>query len=99
MIDRIPFLPGGGARLGADGGGLVGDGARLLAGGARRARDLVEFEELVGVVVDPTVTDVLVLGGRGVWADRGNGASPVPGLLLDEHRTRELAGRLVELGG
>ncbi|WP_123656052.1 TadA family conjugal transfer-associated ATPase [Curtobacterium sp. ZW137] len=60
--------------------------------------DLVEFEELAHLVADDTVTDVLVQGGAGVWADRGDGLVD-GGIVLGEARTRELAGRLVASGG
>jgi len=70
--------------------------------GARRDRDgtsLIEFEELYPLVVDPAVTDVLVIGGRGVWIDTGDRLHRVDDMVLSEERTRELAGRLVALGG
>ncbi|MFZ7087077.1 TadA family conjugal transfer-associated ATPase [Curtobacterium sp. RRHDQ10] len=59
---------------------------------------LVEFEELVPFVRDPTVTDVLVLGDRGVWIDAGHGLERV-GLLLDERRARDIGTRLVARAG
>ncbi|WP_022902710.1 CpaF family protein [Curtobacterium sp. B8] len=57
-----------------------------------------EFEELAGLVRDASVTDVLAVGGRGTWIDRGAGlerADPV----LDERRARELGAALVARGG
>ncbi|PZE85039.1 CpaF family protein [Curtobacterium sp. MCBD17_032] len=65
----------------------------------RRATSLVDFEELAPLVADDRVTDVLVLGGRGVWTDRGAGLVVVPGLVLTEDRTRDLAHALVARGG
>ncbi|SBN64040.1 pilus assembly protein CpaF [Curtobacterium sp. 9128] len=65
---------------------------------ARRGIDPVEFEELAPLVADDSVTDVLVSGGLGVWLDRGDGLVD-SGIVLDEERTRELATRLVALGG
>jgi pilus assembly protein CpaF len=59
---------------------------------------VLEFEELATLVADATVTDVLVLGGVGTWVDRGAGLEAVPP-RLSEGRTRELATRLVALGG
>jgi pilus assembly protein CpaF len=64
----------------------------------RSGTDTLEFEELAPFVLDDTVTDVLVQGGVSVWIDRGNGLVDT-GLRLDETRTRELASRLVALGG
>lgn len=64
----------------------------------RRADAIVEFEELADLVSDAAVTDVLVLGGVGTWVDRGGGLLAVPP-VLPEARTRELATRLVALGG
>jgi pilus assembly protein CpaF len=64
----------------------------------RRAAVVVEFEELAALVADATVTDVLVLGGVGTWVDRGTGLEAVQPRLT-EARARELAARLVALGG
>lgn len=60
---------------------------------------MVDFEELAPLVADDRVTDVLVLGGRGVWTDRGAGLVVVPGLVLPEDRARDLARALVARGG
>lgn len=65
----------------------------------RQAAALVDFEELAPLVADDRVTDVLVLGGRGVWTDRGGGLTAVSGLVLSERRTRDLARALVARGG
>jgi len=78
--------------------------APFLPGAARSTNgrpvaSLVEFEELAPLVVDDAVTDVLVLADRGVWVDRGDGVVPVPGLVLREGRSRDLARALVALGG
>jgi pilus assembly protein CpaF len=58
-----------------------------------------EFGPLAGYLADPEVTDVFVNGAHDVWVDRG--AGPVrhgaPG--LDEVAVRDLAVRLVALGG
>ncbi|OIH93327.1 pilus assembly protein CpaF [Curtobacterium sp. MCBA15_009] len=64
----------------------------------RRADAVLEFEELADLVSDAAVTDVLVLGGVGTWVDRGAGLLAVQP-VLPEARTRELATRLVALGG
>ena len=65
----------------------------------RQAAALVDFEELAPLVADDRVTDVLVLGGRGVWTDRGGALTAVSGLVLSERRTRDLARALVARGG
>ncbi len=64
----------------------------------RRTDRLVEFEELAALVADASVTDVLVVGGVGTWVDRGAGLVAVRPRLT-EGRVRELATRLVALGG
>jgi pilus assembly protein CpaF len=56
------------------------------------------FGELRRLVEDPSVTDVFCNGPGEVWVDHGEGLSRVP-LLLTETRLRELAVRLVSLGG
>lgn len=64
----------------------------------RRELAAAEFEELAALVTDATVTDVLVVGGRGTWVDRGRGLERVrPD--LPERRVRELATELVARGG
>jgi secretion/DNA translocation related ATPase len=70
-----------------------------LPGHVRHAAALIDFEELAPLVADARVTDVLVLGGRGVWTDRGSGLDLVRGLVLSEERTRDLARSLVARGG
>jgi pilus assembly protein CpaF len=71
----------------ASGGGLV----------SRRPVPLA-FAELGPFVGDPDVTDVFANGAGAVWVDRG--AGPVAtNLVLDEHRLRALAVRLIALGG
>ncbi len=66
----------------------------------RRRRDVLaaEFEELAALVDDAGVTDVLVVGGRGTWVDRGTGLGRA-GPVLPEARVRELATELVARGG
>ncbi|MDR6571894.1 pilus assembly protein CpaF [Curtobacterium sp. 320] len=76
--------------------------APFLPGATRpiRSRDVVaaEFEELAALVGDAGVTDVLVVGGRGTWVDRGRGLERA-GPELPERRVRELATELVARGG
>jgi pilus assembly protein CpaF len=59
----------------------------------------VEFGPLADLVADPAVTDVFANGQHGIWVDRGEGASRVPGIDLDEPELRALATHLVSLGG
>lgn len=56
------------------------------------------FGQLHSLVADPTVTDVVANGPRGVWVDRGNGMEPVP-IVLTEAELRSLAVRLIAVGG
>ncbi len=59
----------------------------------------MEFGPLADLVADPAVTDVFANGQHGIWVDRGEGASRVPGVDLDEPELRALATHLVSLGG
>ncbi|QKS13794.1 hypothetical protein HUN58_13770 [Curtobacterium sp. Csp1] len=63
----------------------------------RRRVDAGVFEELAALVVDADTTDVLVVGGRDTWVDRGRGLERVPP-ALPERRVRALATELVALG-
>ncbi|MFS0731057.1 ATPase, T2SS/T4P/T4SS family [Curtobacterium sp. 1P10AnD] len=65
---------------------------------SERAVRAEEFEELAGLVRDATVTDVLAVGGRGTWVDRGAGLERA-GPVLGERRARELGAALVARGG
>ncbi|MDQ1544455.1 MAG: pilus assembly protein CpaF [Actinomycetota bacterium] len=68
----------------------------------RRNRDgnyPAEFGQLAELVADSSVTDVFVNGRDGAWVDRGVGLERVPGIRLDEPELRELAVRLMSLGG
>jgi pilus assembly protein CpaF len=60
---------------------------------------LAGFAELEPFVADPAVTDVFVNGAAGLWVDRGGGLQRHPEFALDEGRLRELAVRLIALGG
>lgn len=62
-------------------------------------RSLDGFGELTPFLEDGAVTDLFVNGGGAVWVDRGNGARAHPLPELDDGRLRELAVRLVALGG
>ena len=58
-----------------------------------------EFGPLAPFLADPSVTDVFVNGAHDVWVDRGAGPVRQPAAQLDEAGVRELAVRLVSLGG
>jgi pilus assembly protein CpaF len=58
-----------------------------------------EFGELAPFIADPSVTDVFVNGAHSVWVDRGAGAVLQRSVDLDEQAVRDLAVRLMALGG
>ena len=58
-----------------------------------------EFGVLARYLADAAVTDVFVNGVDGVWVDRGGGAERQPMPVLEESEVRDLAVRLVALGG
>lgn len=58
-----------------------------------------DFGPLAHLVASPGVTDVFANGSSGVWVDRGSGLEPVTHLRLSESELRDLATRLVGLGG
>jgi len=60
---------------------------------------LADFAELTPLVSDPGVTDVFANGPGELWADRGNGLERQRSTGLDESGLRELAVRLIALGG
>jgi pilus assembly protein CpaF len=60
---------------------------------------LERFGILAPLLSDPSVTDVFVNGSAGTWVDRGHGAVREVGLTPSEEQLRELAVRLVSLGG
>lgn len=66
---------------------------------APRTRHLPEFGVLAGFAADPSVTDIFVNNAGEVWIDRGDGLEGRPSSGLDEAEVRELAVRLVALGG
>lgn len=57
------------------------------------------FGALAELVSDPTVTDIFVNGSHSLWVDRGGGLVRESGNELTEQSARELAVRLVALGG
>jgi len=58
-----------------------------------------EFGPLAPYLADPAVTDVFVNGAHDVWVDRGAGPERQSAAQLDEAGVRDLAVRLVALGG
>jgi pilus assembly protein CpaF len=73
-----------------------------VIGRVRRTREgnyPTEFGMLADFVADSRVTDVFVNGSRGVWVDRGAGPERIAGLQPTEPQLRELAVRLMSLGG
>ncbi|MCU1586315.1 MAG: type II/type pathway secretion protein [Microbacteriaceae bacterium] len=60
---------------------------------------LPDFGPLAPYVADAAVTDVFVNGASEVWVDRGGGAVRQQGVLFDAGQLRELAVRLIALGG
>ncbi|MBD8062770.1 TadA family conjugal transfer-associated ATPase [Oceanitalea stevensii] len=80
--------------------GQAAQGWRALLELDSRARAaLVGAGELQDLLEDPLVTDVLVNGPQGVWADRGRGLVPVPMRLGGEAAVRALATRLAAACG
>lgn len=57
------------------------------------------FGPLATLVADPAVTDIFVNGEHDIWVDRGRGLVRQPRIELTESEVRELAVRLVGLGG
>ncbi len=72
--------------------GVVGDARRLTLERQARAEVQGAGELLQPLLDDPSVTDVLVNGERGVWVDRGRGLERVHGLRVAD--SRALASRL-----
>ena len=50
-------------------------------------------------LIDPTVTDLFINGGDGLWVDRGSGALRASEWRAEEEDVRELAIALIALGG
>jgi pilus assembly protein CpaF len=62
--------------------------------------DYVErFGILAPLIADPRVTDIFINGSAGTWVDRGAGPLRDPSVSPSEEQLRELAVRLVSLGG
>jgi pilus assembly protein CpaF len=75
------------------------DAAPLQQSLPEQTREVADFGELSSLVADAAVTDVFVNGPSRVWVDRGNGIESRPPLGIDEVGLRDLAVRLIGLGG
>lgn len=62
-------------------------------------RFAAECGPLAPYLTSEGVTDVFVNGDGGLWIDRGSGLEPVDGWHLGERALRDLAVRLISLGG
>ena len=103
------FVPGASGRNGSDLAPASGEGWAETSGGgwAERddlaiARDLPEHPALVPLLpflTDPSVTDLFINGGDGLWVDRGGGAARASEWRAEEQDVRELAIALIALGG
>jgi pilus assembly protein CpaF len=96
--DAGAVTPGRVAAAVRSAGAVLGDVGLLDVVDALRA-ELTGAGPLEPLLADPTVTDVLVNGDRGVWVDRGNGLEQVRVHLGDENQVRRLASRLAAAGG
>jgi pilus assembly protein CpaF len=67
--------------------------------GVSRGIPAGEFGPLASLVAERGVTDVFLNGDGSVWADRGAGPAAVDGVRVPPAAARELAVRLVALGG
>ncbi|WP_412475369.1 TadA family conjugal transfer-associated ATPase [Gordonia sp. LUNF6] len=82
----------------AESGGLLGD-TDLLAALRYLQTEMVGVGRLEVLLADPAVTDVLVVGPRQVWADRGDGPQLTDVVFDDEASVRRLAARLALSAG
>ena len=86
------------AAIRAESGGLLGD-TDLLAALRYLQTEMVGVGRLEGLLADPAVTDVLVVGPQRVWADRGDGLELTEVTFDDEAGVRRLAARLALSAG
>lgn len=110
-VPRSPVLPRwspcGVSGLWSPGLGVIARGTTIgrMAGfvargtGVSRGIPATEFGPLAAFVAERGVTDVFLNGDGTVWADRGHGATAVDGLRVTPAAARDLAVRLVALGG
>ncbi|MBG6239442.1 pilus assembly protein CpaF [Mycetocola sp. CAN_C7] len=64
-----------------------------------RMRTAAEFGPLAPYLMSDDVTDLFVNGDGGLWVDRGSGLDRDPAWTMTERSLRELAVRLIALGG
>ncbi|MBM7368125.1 TadA family conjugal transfer-associated ATPase [Gordonia hydrophobica] len=86
------------AAIRAESGGLLGD-TDLLAALRYLQTEMVGVGRLEGLLADPAVTDVLVVGPDRVWVDRGDGLELTDVVFDDEAGVRRLASRLALSAG
>jgi pilus assembly protein CpaF len=65
----------------------------------RRLPDHPALAPLQPFLADPSVTDLFINGGDGLWVDRGSGAVRASEWRAEEQDVRELAIALIALGG
>ena len=65
----------------------------------RRLPEHPAIEPLEPFLADPSVTDLFINGGNGLWVDRGRGAVRASGWRAEEQDVRDLAIALIALGG
>jgi pilus assembly protein CpaF len=75
------------------------DGSARSDRATRSSRYPDEFGSLADYVADSRVTDIFVNGHRELWIDRGAGLVKVESLFEDEPELRQLAVKLLSLGG
>jgi pilus assembly protein CpaF len=100
MTDRFVAVPSYAPRVGgARAAPRAGSGPLASRPTAERLGLAAEFGALGRLVAAPEVTDVFVNGGDDVWADRGSGLERAEVGPLSDADVRDLAVRLVALGG
>jgi pilus assembly protein CpaF len=100
MTDRFVAVPSYAPRAGgARAAPRAGSDARGSRPTAERLGLAAEFGALARLVGAPEVTDVFVNGGDDVWVDRGGGLERADVGPLSDTDVRDLAVRLVALGG
>jgi pilus assembly protein CpaF len=77
----------------------AGPSDALLDARLARMRMAAEFGPLAPYLLGEDVTDVFVNGEGGLWIDRGSGLERDPAWSMAERPLRELAVRLIALGG
>ncbi len=95
------FVPAGSERSASDVASISTAG-RPERDEPRFARDLpghAALAPLLPFLLDPSVTDLFINGGDGLWVDRGGGAVRASEWRAEEQDVRELAIALIALGG